>query len=730
MFFDPLEDSGQWLPGRSLEDVDLPTPQPPLPRATRLNRHKSADHSEAIAAAAAAAVQLQHQSRPQLRRNSTGTRLTRIYDDPAVTAGYATVPVLEVDELPRGGVSVETVAVGRIQFGIPPETIKDSMLLGLEVPRVYIVPTERFCSDLGPALGINLAEFEFPAYFNYFVRQKKICLIVDSKAAERNIRNVFEETLLGPKQFRNKELPLPNNVEDFCVEYPLDARPDFFKEFAYFRECERTAEYDELQTDMLLDFLHFDKSSSSTSSSDQHNQNGSHQQQNGLSHFAAVNAVNGDIGVPPPAPRRDYTDSDDASVTKCDHQQHTRNASREYAREYGHRSHGKLDLSDLPSSRKATRFAEELPNQHHHQQQQHPGQTRRASLESVESMFSASSAVASVDSFRSDYTSSQQPWRFSQLLWLGEVATVWPTSATPEQIAKRSVPRVEVIKMPGSGTEYVIHDVNANNIIIGKARLKGHVHVPEEISLEGFRSSINAANIATLPEELEDIHCGNLNGDEDHSASSIGVSLREEWGIPAPTGILSRIRLKVPLFHPPSFGVTVLGNSHGFDKNGSTSGYVLWVNGRGIMIDPPPYSSTSLEKEGIHPQMIFGLMITHCHADHDAGAFQKILTGSRLSIITTPSIYDSFIRKYSALSGLTPALLRQSHRFRPAIIGKPLKFQGATFHFTYTLHTIPCISFKVEWRGRSMVFTGDHLNLPPLLDELESKVRVCAREKL
>jgi len=165
-----------------------------------------------------------------------------------------------------------------------------------------------------------------------------------------------------------------------------------------------------------------------------------------------------------------------------------------------------------------------------------------------------------------------------------------------------------------------------------------------------------------------------------------------------------------------------LGNSHGFDKNGSTSGYVLWVNGRGIMIDPPPYSSNALEKEGIHPQMIFGVMITHCHADHDAGAFQKVLTGSRLSIITTPSIYSSFIRKYSALSGLTPSLLRQSHRFRAAIIGTPLKFQGATFHFTYTLHTIPCISFKVEWRGRSMVFTGDHLNLPPLLDELEEKV--------
>ena len=33
-------------------------------------------------------------------------------------------------------------------------------------------------------------------------------------------------------------------------------------------------------------------------------------------------------------------------------------------------------------------------------------------------------------------------------------------------------------------------------------------------------------------------------------------------------------------FKPPVFGVTVLGNSHGFDPKGFTSGYIIWVNGR------------------------------------------------------------------------------------------------------------------------------------------------------
>lgn len=135
-------------------------------------------------------------------------------DGPEVDLSYERlVPTLETIPLPRGGVSVETSAVGYVQFGIPPETIKDSMRLGIPVPSVYIVPVDRFCRDMGPALGVNLAEFEFPSYFNYFVRGKRCTLIVDSVDAERNIRRVFGETLLGPAQFRVGDSPLTHEEE-------------------------------------------------------------------------------------------------------------------------------------------------------------------------------------------------------------------------------------------------------------------------------------------------------------------------------------------------------------------------------------------------------------------------------------------------------------------------------------------------------------------------------------
>jgi hypothetical protein len=287
------------------------------------------------------------------------------------------------------------------------------------------------------------------------------------------------------------------------------------------------------------------------------------------------------------------------------------------------------------------------------------------------------------------------------------VATVWPPSATEEQKLERNVPRVEIFKMP-SGTEYIIHDVDANNVIIGKARFSGHVKVSETMGVEGFGGHSLMGKSKRVLKSGDEMGGGKDEDDDSLNDAEI---------------LHSPILRAPPTFHPPSFGLTTLGNSHGFDKSGSVSGYVLWVNGRGIMIDPPPYSSATLEREGIRRRTIVGIILTHCHADHDAGAFQKVLTGSPVVVITTPTIYKSFIRKYAALASLSPSLLRHSHRYKPAIIGEPLRFQGATFHFTYSLHAIPCVGFRVEWRGRSMVFTGDHMNKPDEIDRLQNEVR-------
>lgn len=191
--------------------------------------------------------------KPKVLRQSSSVNMG--LESAAADKSYEAVPLLEIIELPRGGVSIETSAVGPVQFGIPPETIKDSMNLGLDPPSVYIVPVDRFCRDMGPALGVNLAEFEFPAYFNFFIRKRRCTLIVDSVDAERNIRKVFNETLLGPAQFRQEEEPLTHAEEDFAPEFPREAIPDFYRELKHFRIMPNG---EELVLETLLKFCHFE----------------------------------------------------------------------------------------------------------------------------------------------------------------------------------------------------------------------------------------------------------------------------------------------------------------------------------------------------------------------------------------------------------------------------------------------------------------------------------------
>lgn len=171
-------------------------------------------------------------------------------------------------------------------------------------------------------------------------------------------------------------------------------------------------------------------------------------------------------------------------------------------------------------------------------------------------------------------------------------------------------------------------------------------------------------------------------------------------------------------FVPPSFGVTVLGASHGFDPNGKTTGFLLWMGGRAILVDPPTDATDYLRQRGVAPKTIDGVILTHCHADHDAGTFQKLLEEGQICLYTTPHILGSFLRKYSALSGLSEDLLRRTFSFHPVRIGAPVHVRGGELWFRYTLHSIPTIGFDAFYGNRSISISGDTLYDPERVTEM------------
>lgn len=175
-------------------------------------------------------------------------------------------------------------------------------------------------------------------------------------------------------------------------------------------------------------------------------------------------------------------------------------------------------------------------------------------------------------------------------------------------------------------------------------------------------------------------------------------------------------------FNPPLFGITCLGPSHGFDPEANTSGFIIWLNHSGIMIDPPVNSTEWLRQSNVNPKLIDTIILTHCHADHDAGTFQKILEEGKITIYTTETVLDSFIRKYVALTKIPREELYELFDFVNVVIGKEYQIHGATFRFNYALHSIPSLGFGFEFEGKTFYYSSDHLNTDPeKYDELQKK---------
>ncbi|HMM61424.1 MAG TPA: MBL fold metallo-hydrolase, partial [Candidatus Rifleibacterium sp.] len=171
-------------------------------------------------------------------------------------------------------------------------------------------------------------------------------------------------------------------------------------------------------------------------------------------------------------------------------------------------------------------------------------------------------------------------------------------------------------------------------------------------------------------------------------------------------------------FEPPLFGVTVIGSGSGFDPGEMTSGFIIWVNRRGILVDPPVDSTHWLRSMDINPRLIDDCILTHCHADHDSGILQKLLEEKKINLYTTETIMESFVRKYQSLTGLNYKTFMSLFHFHPISLQVPIRINGGEFRFFYTLHSIPTIGFEVYYQGKSFVNSSDSLYDPETFKKL------------
>jgi len=527
------QDSGKDLYGNSIS-----------PRRETLQRwNMDSELSEAATAGAAAATTTTTAVEPGTPGKSTSDIVRRIRRRNLLSRPRSADRIVR---LPRGGVVVST-RIGPIQVGMPPETIKDSMNMGMPIPTIFVVPQSRFHRWR----MISVAEFEFPAYFNFFVLQRAVRLVT-TKAAEVSLRAAFQESLLGPV-----DLSMEAIADDFDPNLPIDLRPNVHNERVFFGKN---------KIDNLLEFVTL--------------------------------------------------------------------------REVRNKSYLEADLGDGIFVR----------------------------LEASE----GEDAYVIVD--------KKKPVAAAN----GSDSTSVSPASAPKAFG-RSASKSPPAPPPAAPQE-------------GKPKKeKGH-----------RRSMSDIEEFPSAPPRRQHLRRASNLGEKGLMEDDVEVLARIPDSVELPNfRTFGMLDVRPEPFVPPAFGVTFLGTSHGFDAKSSTTGFVVWINGVGLLVDPPPNSGPMLELMGIPPRMIRTVLVTHCHADHDAGTMQKLMLDENVTVVTTPTIINSFLRKYSNLTSLPIKEIQSRFIFRSARVGQWMDIFGGEIRVFYAFHTIPCVGFEVRFGNKRIVYSAD-----------------------
>ena len=126
-------------------------------------------------------------------------------------------------------------------------------------------------------------------------------------------------------------------------------------------------------------------------------------------------------------------------------------------------------------------------------------------------------------------------------------------------------------------------------------------------------------------------------------------------------------------------------------------------------------------RRGVKTHRCADLILTHCHADHDSGTLQKILDGGTTRVYTTPTVMESFRRKYRALTGMSEAEFMGLFEYCPVGIDQPVTIGGAEFRFKYRLHPIPTLGFECVFQDQSLVYSSDTFYDPDAIERLQAE---------
>lgn len=138
----------------------------------------------------------------------------------------------------------------------------------------------------------------------------------------------------------------------------------------------------------------------------------------------------------------------------------------------------------------------------------------------------------------------------------------------------------------------------------------------------------------------------------------------------------------------------------------ATSGYLLEAGGKRILLDCGSGVLSRLQQH-IPLEQLDAVVLSHYHTDHIADVYclqYAIMILTQLGRRQTPlDIYAPVVDEQQFAS-LTYGEYCRPH---PISSNNPLEIAGIAFRFANSIHPAPCLSMRVEFGGRTLVYTAD-----------------------
>jgi CRP-like cAMP-binding protein len=164
------------------------------------------------------------------------------------------------------------------------------------------------------------------------------------------------------------------------------------------------------------------------------------------------------------------------------------------------------------------------------------------------------------------------------------------------------------------------------------------------------------------------------------------------------------------------FGVFVLDSGDGFSPDKHTSSFLLWLEGKPLLVDPMAYSDLYLKRKGIDSNEIIDIFISHNHGDHDQGVYNYLIKGRRIRLIGCEIVIQQTLLKVAAAINSTREELLKliDIVYLPIGIEVPLPgYKQITAELEYGLHPIPTNMIKFFYKDsegktlKTLGYSGD-----------------------